>query len=286
MNKTDFNIAFGNSQGLKNDAEILSGAICYALDKDVRFRYFSGAQGKFQNLLALLKMIYARYVLRRRQITFHLEELYTEISPFSSKNILIPNQEWLRSRTEKAITPDTLIWCKTHYAVRQLQHLNDNVSYLGFTSRDMNDPEIEPDFNKFIHIAGKSEQKGTIPLLRVWSKHLEWPMLSVISRREEHQEFKAENIQLVSRFLGEDELKEIINQHGVHLCPSESEGFGHNIVEAMSTGAVAITTKQGKIINRKSNELLEISPELISLYEKIDLSLRDNSKQYLSKCVS
>ena len=39
-----------------------------------------------------------------------------------------------------------------------------------------------------------------------------------------------------------DAIKVYENMCGIHLCPSETEGFGHYIMEALSAGAVVVTT--------------------------------------------
>jgi hypothetical protein len=265
MKKITFNIASGNSQGLTNDAIILTNALTELYGGNVNIRHFSGSDTKLKNIKKLLSLMIDKYFLKQKQITFHLEEIYTEISPFSDQNILIPNQEWLRTGTQKAIKPETYIWCKTHYAVKQLKHLNDNVEYLGFCSRNLLDESITPNFNSFIHIAGKSEQKGTIAILNVWQKHPEWPLLKVISRREEHLEYQAENIEFITEFLTEYQLKTLINQCGVHLCPSESEGFGHNIVEAMSANSIVVTTNAPPM-----NELIHPDEICLVNYNKTD----------------
>ena len=265
MQKITFNIASGNSQGLTNDAFILTNTLIEIFGKKTNIRHFSGSDSKFKNITKLVSLLINKYLFRKKQITFHLEEIYTEISPFSDQNILIPNQEWLRTGTQKAIKPATHIWCKTKYAVKQLQHLNEKVTYIGFCSRDLDDENIKTDFNKFLHIAGKSEQKGTIPILNVWQRHPEWPTLQVISRRKEHLQYKAENIEFITSFISEKKLKALINHCGIHLCPSESEGFGHNIVEPMSAGTIVITTNAPPM-----NELIHPDKRCLVNYNKTD----------------
>lgn len=61
-------------------------------------------------------------------------------------------------------------------------------------------------------------------------------------RHERRQQFTERNINCIAKYVDDDELRLVQNRHGVHLCPSEAEGFGHTLVEAMSCGAVVITT--------------------------------------------
>jgi len=270
MTQNTLNISSGNSTGLSNDALILKQALNQCLP-DLKVRHFSGAKSKLSNALLLLQLACDKYILRQKQYTLHLEELYTEVMRFSDTNILIPNQEWLRSGTQNLINPDIVLWCKTHYACQQLSSLSENINYLGFSSFDRMDTNISRDAQKYLHVAGKSAQKGTLPLLQLWASHPEWPLLQVISRRAEHQVFKRENIVIISDFISTQQLSEIMNTSVFHLCPSESEGFGHNIVEALSVGAIVLTTNAAPM-----NEL--VLPEFGFLVQ-----WQSKTKQYFSE---
>ena len=235
------NLASGNSTGLSNDALILKQALINE-GWEGKLRHFSGTNSKLVNIWLLLQLVVDKYILQTHQYTLHLEELYSELIPFSEHNILIPNQEWLRSGTQQLITKNTKFWCKTQYACQKLDSLSQQITFLGFSSPDRRDSNIQRKTNHYIHVAGKSDQKGTIPLLNVWQQHPEWPILRVISRNPAHQGYKQSNIELISDFLTEEQLSLLMNESVFHLCPSESEGFGHTIVEALSIGAIVITT--------------------------------------------
>jgi glycosyltransferase involved in cell wall biosynthesis len=64
----------------------------------------------------------------------------------------------------------------------------------------------------------------------------------VLSRRLRAVLPEAANIRYYSHYLEDGQLAELQNAHLFHLCTSETEGWGHYIPEALSTGAVVIAT--------------------------------------------
>src|SRR5690606_34092893 len=52
----------------------------------------------------------------------------------------------------------------------------------------------------------------------------------------------APNIRHLLERVDDATLRTLQNSNAIHLCPSEAEGFGHCIAEAMSCGAVTLTT--------------------------------------------
>ena len=157
-------------------------------------------------------------------------------------HILIPNQERFPLRLLGKLKRIDQVWCKTRHAAEIFAKHHPGVRFIGFISEDRLLEDITPDYGKFLHLAGRSTFKNTALVLELWQKHPEWPRLTLIQHPDNAPDKVPTNVDLISRHLPDDELRELQNSHGIHLCPSISEGWGHYIAEAMSCRAVVVTT--------------------------------------------
>ena len=88
----------------------------------------------------------------------------------------------------------------------------------------------------------------TEAVVEAWSRHLEWPELTVVRRARRYGGEQAPplpplpNVRYETDFVPEDRLRQLQNECEVHVIPSQAEGYGHVIGEAMSCGAVVVTT--------------------------------------------
>lgn len=170
-----------------------------------------------------------------------LEHIRPEYLDLAQCNILIPNPEWLGPDDRQLLDRVDLVMVKTRHAESLFSGLGCRTRYLGFTSVDRLDAAVlrQP---AFFHLAGRSKHKGTQALLQIWLQHPEWPRLTVVqNRRTAQHRAAAANIDHQIEYLSDAELRHLQNSHAFHLCPSETEGFGHYIVEALSVGAVTVT---------------------------------------------
>lgn len=168
----------------------------------------------------------------------HVASAFLEDARF---RVVLPHPEWFLPRDQQALDRIDLVLAKTREAARIFSALGCRATCIGFTSEDRLDPDV-PRERSFFHLAGGSSTKATEPLLALWRRHPEWPRLTVLQHpREARRGAPGANVEHHVGYLPDVELKRLQNAHRFHLCPSETEGFGHYIVEAMSVRAVVIT---------------------------------------------
>jgi hypothetical protein len=173
-----------------------------------------------------------------------LERIRPEFRRSARRNVLIPNPEYFRPRDRAALRSIDAAWVKTHHAERLFRALGMPVHYIGFASMDCRRDDV-PHQPGFFHGPGRSNNKGTLALLKLWAEHPQWPTLTVVWRRKQSRHTEpmpqAANIRLIREHLDDDAYRRLQNTYHFHLCPSQTEGYGHYIVEAMSCSAVVIT---------------------------------------------
>jgi len=164
-----------------------------------------------------------------------------EYSVLNKKNIFIPNEEWLDVNVLSQIHKVDAVICKSTFARELLVPYNNNVVSTGFISLDKNNKQVERK-NNFLHLGGKSWQKGTESVLSSFNKN-KLPLTFIHSNKNFDDLHKEKNIHYISNFLDSGELDIIINENVIHICPSIYEGWGHYMYEALSVGALTYVTK-------------------------------------------
>jgi len=194
-------------------------------------------------------------------INLFFEHIVPELLPEARINCLIPNQEFFQRRYRYFLKSFDLILCKTRHAEAIFSGLGCKTEFISFTCLDRFDSDSSKKPYSFFHLAGQSPLKGTSAIVNLWLKHPEWPPLTVVQHSDKIETVKAENIHYIGEYLDDATLRRYQNESSIHLCPSEAEGFGHYIVEAMSCGAVTITTDAPPM-----NELVESDRGLLAGY--------------------
>jgi hypothetical protein len=174
-------------------------------------------------------------------VNLMLEHVWPQFLHTADLNIAVPNPEWFDRRDRRLLATLDGIWAKTHQTQTLFNQLGCRTAFIGFDSEDRYQAGVARE-RSFFHLAGKSQMKGTEPLLRLWQRHPEWPTLVVLYHVAGGREMpSAANIRWYRDYLPDEELRVLQNRSRFHLCLSEAEGWGHYIVEALSVGAVTLT---------------------------------------------
>ena len=235
------NIISEQTSGLASDSRILAATLSQ-LNFEIKVRKVG--LGRLNGLVNRIvpQAYWMIFQNKMPSINIFCEEIFETWLNTAKTNVLIPNQEWCRPATVDLLPQMNRIFCKTRYAETIFKDMGCNTTYIGFTSEDHCDKSIKKNYSKFLHIAGKSLQKGTVPIVRTWSRHPEWPNLTIITHNPALiSEYIAPNITIESQ-VSTERLLFLQNECGLHLCLSEAEGFGHVINEARACGAVVVTT--------------------------------------------
>lgn len=214
-----------NGCGLQRDAEIA----CERLEalghtaRPVHFLHATGAERADCNLWLEVLQPY-------------------ELLDLAPCNLLVPNPEWWFAERWNPLLPriDGVL-CKTRDAETIFRGLvGERACYTGWEARDLYDPGVERR-RAFIHVAGKSSAKGTAQVLQAAAaaerKGYGWPPVTVVSYRH----MRVPGTRWLS-VISTEEMRQELNAHRFHLCPSLYEGYGHALHEAQGVGAVVVTT--------------------------------------------
>ena len=176
------------------------------------------------------------------QTIVHIAQIQRRWLNAGRKHILIPNQESFQQDRAWALRFFDKILVKSQHSRECFGNIHPNIVFTGFTSKDIFIEGVEKDWMSFFHVSTDFIRKGTQEIVRLWQRHPEWPQLVLKVTRREHLDAIGPNMTVVDGYLPYEQLVDMQNRYGLHLCPSRSEGWGHTLVEAMSSGALVVTT--------------------------------------------
>jgi glycosyltransferase involved in cell wall biosynthesis len=249
------NIIAWDSGGLATDIDVLTQALARAgCDISFKGRRHRKPSNRVHSLLMTASVVMAQRwgaLTRRPQfdVNFFIESVFPEYLPSGGVNCLFVNPEWFRDENIAYLPRLDFILCKTPSGVEAFRDLSVVCREVSFTSPDKRIPGfVRRGPIRCLHLSGQSAVKGTEAVVEAWSRHPEWPELTVVRRARRYGGEEAPplpslpNVNYLTDYVPEEQLRQLENDCEVHVIPSQAEGYGHVIGEAMSCAAVVVTT--------------------------------------------
>jgi glycosyltransferase involved in cell wall biosynthesis len=271
-------ITYNNQYGLTHDINVLIHQL----------------KTHFRDGVEIFAVNFFDYKCNYVDLNIFLETVSYTLFKYAPINILIPNQEWYYKTWTPYIRYFDKILVKSNYGEAIFKQLvksqggdDKKVINIGWQSSDKYDSKIHKDYQKYLHVCGKSKHKQTQAIIDSWLP--EFPELTIIYSPKDVDvvEKTQDNIIYIRERVSDATLIKMLNESGVHICCSDTEGFGHYIQEAKSCQAVVLTVDappMNNFVNTENGYLVKYSskkPVKHALGSKYILdvnSLRDTVK--------
>ncbi len=241
--------------GLVKDAKILQEALHFLGHEADIVEVPIPGKGLFDrffvNFLQFLRRLGVLFFYRKLQrmllgkptaVTIYLEKIFYEKLFLHRYHVLVPNQEWFNPKHFELLNYIDNVWVKTLLAKSIFQEFKLNVSYIGFCSQ-VEIPAVASKTNGyFFSRVGVSRFRGADVLVDTWRNHPEWPLLKIVIDPSCRPENPPVNVEYLDTFSNYKDYVTCASAALFHVYPTEVEGFGHSIVEAMGYGAIVLVT--------------------------------------------
>lgn len=242
-----------SGMGLKKDALIIQNALnANSIANQIVYIHFgithkTAFHKLFYKIKEKLSVVTDKIKLllgfKKHHLSIHLEVVMHRHLFRSPTNILIPNQEWCQINPLMLEKID-LVWCKSRLSEHIFSELGFPVRFIGFQTSIKRLPNLDIERKaEFFTRIGMTKTRGSDQLVDIWSQHPEWPRLNMVVDHSLKPNLSPANVHYVSPIESDDDYFRLVNSFQFHIYVTEAEGFGHSILESMSTGAIVLVTQ-------------------------------------------
>ena len=176
-------------------------------------------------------------------VGIHLESIFYEKLFLAEQHILIPNQEWFEVSHIPLLIYMRAVWVKSLFAQEIFAQYKPPVQYISFFSIVAEfDAKTIKRRDYFFSRTGMSRYRDAHNLINVWAHHPEWPPLKIVIDPSVRPAVKPDNVEFLDIFPRHEDFVSFASGSLFHIYATETEGFGHSILEAMGYGALVMVT--------------------------------------------